>query len=98
MTKKLMQMPSLKDYGIELRSFAPIPNSIIVGTFDFDKIDLATLQQIGKNIQAAFDEQGANYRLVFIPNNVSLQRLEARGLYEIRKTIDEIIKGCKINV
>ena len=91
-------MLSLKDFGIEIQSFAPIPNSIIVGTFDFDKIDLAILQQIGKNMQDALDEQGANCRLVLIPNNVSLQRLEARGLYEIHKTIDEIMKRCKINV
>lgn len=88
-------MPSLKDFGIELQSFAPIPNSIIVGTFGFDRLDLETLQQIGRNIQSAFDEQGANNRVIFIPNDMSLQRLSVRVLYEIRDNIDSIIKGCE---
>lgn len=86
-------MPTLKDFGIELQSFAPIPNSIIVGQVKFGEVDLDTLQQIFREVQLAFNEQNCKNSVIFIPDNISLQRLSTHGLYEIRDTIDEIIKG-----
>lgn len=88
-------MPSLKDYGIELQSFAPIPNSIIVGRVKFGELDLNLLQQISREVCRAFYEQGGNNRVIFIPNDIALHRLSMAQLCQIRNDIDEIIKGCE---
>lgn len=88
-------MPTLKDLGIELQSFAPIPNSVIVGTVSFGEMDIETFQQVFQVVKAAFDEQKTNNSVVFIPDNISLQRFSKEGLYLIRDNIDSIIKGCE---
>lgn len=50
-------MPTLKDLGIELQSFAPIPNSIIVGRFSFGELDVDNLRDIANVVYDAFKEQ-----------------------------------------
>lgn len=87
-------MPSLKDFGIELQSFAPIPNSVIVGIVKFGGIDIELLQRVFKNVQEAFEQQGVGNSVVFIPDEVSLQRFSKDGLCEIRGMIDNLIQGC----
>lgn len=87
-------MPSLKDFGIELQSFAPIPNSVIIGSIKFGGIDIDLLQRVFKNVQEAFEQQGIGNSVLFIPDDISLQRFSKDGLCEIRDMIDNLIQGC----
>lgn len=85
-------MPTLKDFGIELQSFAPIPNSIIVGRFKFQELDLEGIRQIGINVKSAFDEQGCNNRVIFIPKDLEIQRMSLDGIIAVRDHINELIE------
>lgn len=88
-------MPTLKDLGIELQSFAPIPNSVIVGRFSFGELDVDNLRDIAKAVYDAFMEQDVGNQVIFVPTDLALERMSKDGLLIVKEHIEALIEECE---